>query len=165
MPPKKEKKGGYKKKKSSNKDKDAGGEVNMSPEDQIRLLHAEKAALELQLVCRREDTADARDMCDKLRRELAEANKRHEEEKQLNDDVIKSMTRQYNSMLEQSIDTITERENIIQTLRDEIEAQKVATAVQIQQKEDEFVQFRQEVEEMCKHFADLLVDATAKLEE
>ena len=160
MPPKKEKKGGGKKKKSSsNKDKDAGGEVT------IRLLHAEKAALELQLVCRREDTADARDMCDKLRRELAEANKRHEEEKQLNDDVIKSMTRQYKSMLEQNIDKITERENIIQTLRDEIEAQKVATAAQIQQKEDEVVQCRQEVEEMCKHFADLLVDATAKLEE
>jgi hypothetical protein len=161
MPPKKEKKGGGKKKKSSNKDKDAG-EVTLSPEDQIRLLRAEKAALELQLVCRREDTQDARDMCDKLRRELAEANKRHEEEKQLNDDVIKSMTRQYNSMLEQNIDKITERENIIQTLRDEIDAQKVATAVQIQKK---VVQCRQEVEEMCKHFADLLVDATAKLEE
>ena len=66
---------------------------------------------------------------------------------------------------EQNIDKITERENIIQTLRDEIEAQKVATAVQIQQKEDEFVQCKKEVEEMCKHFADLLVDATAKLEE
>ena len=61
-------------------------------------------------------------------------------------------------MLEQNIDKITERENIIQALRDEIEAQKVATAVQIQQ-------CKQEVEEMCKHFADLLVDATAKLEE
>ena len=165
MPPKKEKKGGgKKKKKSSNKDKDAG-EVIVSPEDQIRLLHAEKAALELQLVCRREDTEDARDMCDKLRSELAEANKRHEEEKQLNDDVIKSMTRQYNSMLEQNIDKITERENIIQTLRDEIEAQKVATAVQIQQKEDEVVQYRHQNQDMCKHFADLLVDATAKLEE
>ena len=97
-------------------------------------------------------------MFDKLRSELAEANKRHEEEKQLNDDVIKSMTRQYNSMLEQNIAKIIERENIIQTLRDEIEAQKVVTAAQIQKKEDE-------VEEMCKHFADLLVDATAKLEE
>ena len=166
MPPKKGEKKGGKKKKKANKD---AGEIVL-PEDQIRFLQSQAQALELQLVCRSEDTADALAEREKLRIELAEANKRHDNERQMAADITKTMTRQYKGMQEQLLQKVVDRERIIQTLRDEIEAQKAAATAQIvakesiiQQKDEEFAKCRQEIEDLCKHFANLLEDATTKI--
>ncbi|KAK1744132.1 hypothetical protein QTG54_004665 [Skeletonema marinoi] len=166
MPPKKDKKG--KKKKTASKSKDAGEIV--SPEDQIRLLQSQTSSLEFQLACKAEETTDVVAACEDLRSALAEANKKHQEEKQMTADISATMTRQFKSMQHQLLEKITERERIIQNLRDELlEAQKqsaeqlAAKERIIQQKDEEAALCRQEIEDLCKHFADLFVDASKQI--
>ncbi len=169
MPPKKDKKGGKgKKKKAASKSKDAGEIV--SPEDQIRLLQSQTSSLEFQLACKSEETNDVIAECVELRTALAEAKKKHQEEKQMTADISATMTRQFKGMQHELLEKIAEREGIIQTLRDElIETQKVATeqiAAKdriIQQKDEDAVICRQEIEDLCKHFADLFVDASEQI--
>jgi len=167
MPPKKDKKGG-KKKKAASKSKDAGEIV--SPEDQIRLLQSQTSSLEFQLACKAEETTDVIAACEDLRSALAEANKKHQEEKQLTADISATMTRQFKSMQHQLVEKIAERERIIQNLRDELlEAQKqsaeqlAAKERIIQQKDEEAALCRQEIEDLCKHFADLFVDVSKQI--
>lgn len=165
MPPKKDKKGGKKKKAAS---KEAGEIV--SPEDQIRLLQSRTNSLEFQLTCKSDETADALVECTNLRNALAEANKKHEEEKQATADICSTMTRQYKGMQDNLLEKIAERERIIQNLRDEVEAQKVASAEQlaakdriIQQKDEDAAKCWQEIQDLCKRFAGMLVDATKQI--
>ena len=73
-------------------------------------------------------------------------------------------------MQHELLEKIAEREGIIQTLRDElIETQKVVTEQLaakdriIQQKDEDAVIYRQEIEDLCKHFADLFVDASEQI--
>mmetsp|Transcript_23897 Transcript_23897/g.36564 ORF Transcript_23897/g.36564 Transcript_23897/m.36564 type:complete len:171 (-) Transcript_23897:12-524(-) len=166
MPPKKDKKG--KKKNKASKSKDAGEIV--SPEDQIRLLQSQTSSLEFQLACKAEETTDVFAACEDLRSALAEANKKHQEEKQMTADISATMTRQFKSMQHQLLEKITERERIIQNLRDELlEAQKqsaeqlAAKERIIQQRDEEAALCRQEIEDLCKHFADLFVDASKQI--
>ena len=163
MPPKK---GGKKKKAASTKD---AGEI-VSPEDQIKLLHSKTTSLEFQLACKSEETADALAESADLRTALVEANKKHQEERKITADISSTMTRQYKTMQQELLEKIAERERIIQNLRDELEAQKVASAEHlaakdrnIQQKDEEAAECRQEIEDLCKRFADMLVDATEKM--
>eukprot|EP00985_Skeletonema_marinoi_P019866 scaffold11541_cov63-Skeletonema_marinoi.AAC.1 len=166
MPPKNNKKG--KKKKAASKSKDAGEIV--SPEDQIRLLQSQTSSLEFQLACKAEETTDVIAACEDLRSALAEASKKHQEEKQMTADISATMTRQFKSMQHQLLEKIAERERIIQNLRDELlEAQKqsaeqlAAKERIIQQKDEEAALCRQEIEDLCKHFADLFVDASKQI--
>mmetsp|Transcript_8904 Transcript_8904/g.11234 ORF Transcript_8904/g.11234 Transcript_8904/m.11234 type:complete len:170 (-) Transcript_8904:6-515(-) len=165
MPPKKDKKG-KKKNKASSKD---AGEI-VSPEDQIRLLQSQTSSLEFQLACKAEETTDVVAVCGDLRSALAEANKKHQEEKQMTADISATMTRQFKSMQHQLLEKIAERERIIQNLRDELlEAQKqsaeqlAAKERIIQQRDEEAALCRQEIEDLCKHFADLFVDASKQI--
>eukprot|EP00984_Skeletonema_dohrnii_P017404 scaffold7909_cov115-Skeletonema_dohrnii-CCMP3373.AAC.1 len=166
MPPKKDKKG--KKKKAASKSKDAGEIV--SPEDQIRLLQSQTSSLEFQLACKAEESTAVIAVCEDLRSALAEANKQHQEEKQLTADISATMTRQFKSMQHQLLEKIAERERIIQNLRDELlEAQKqsaeqlAAKERIIRRKDEEAALCRQEIEDLCKHFADLFVDASKQI--
>ena len=165
MPPKK--KGGKgKKKKAVSKD---AGEI-VSPEDQICILQSQTSSLEFQLACKAEETTE-------LRAALAEANKKHEEEKQMNEkvkqmtaDISATMTRQFKGMQHELLEKIAERERILASKEDElIEAQKVATEQLaakdriIQQKDEEAAICRQEIEDLCKHFADLFAEASEQI--
>lgn len=166
MPPKKEKKGGKGKKKAASNE---AGEV-VSPEDQIRLLQSQISSLEFQLACKSEETADVLEECSGLRDALAEANKKRQEEKEMAADISSTMTRQYKAMQNELIEKIAERESIIETLRDELsEAQKLASEQLaakervIQQKEEEVAICRQQIEELCKRFAEMCVDVAEKI--
>ena len=73
-------------------------------------------------------------------------------------------------MQDQLIEKIADRERIIADLRDELlENQKVATEKLaekdriIQQKDEDAAICRQEIEDMCKHFAGLFEEATKKV--
>ena len=94
MPPKKDKKGGKGKKKAVSKD---AGEI-VSPEDKVRLLESERSSLQFQLACKSEETSDVIAVCADLRTALAEANKKHQEEKQMTADISATMTRQFKGM-------------------------------------------------------------------
>lgn len=165
MPPKKDKKGGKKKKGVS---KEAGEIV--SPEDQIRLLVSRINSLEFQLTCKSDETADALAECEALRNALVDASKKHEEEKEVTAGICSTMNRQYKCMQDNLLEKIAERERIIQNLRDEFEVHKMTSAEQlaakdrtIQQKVDEAARCRQEIGDLCKRFAGMLVDATKKI--
>lgn len=165
MPPKK--KGGKgKKKKAAPKD---AGEI-VSPEDQIRLLQSQTKSLEFQLACKSEETTDVIAECVELRSALAEANKKHQEEKQMTADISATMTRQFKGMQHELLEKISQRERIIASKEDElIEAQKVATEQLaakdriIQQNDEDAAVCRQEIEDLCKHFADLFADASEQI--
>ena len=167
MPPKKDKKGGKgKKKKAVSKD---AGEI-VSPEDQIGLLESERSSLKFQLACKSEETSDVIAECADLRTALAEANQKHQEEKQMTADISATMTRQFKGMQHELLEKIAEREKLIDNLRDELlEAQKVATEQLaekdriIQQKDEDAAVCRQEIEDLCKHFADLFVEASKQI--
>lgn len=160
MPPKKEKTG--KKKKAASKE---AGEI-LSPEDQIRVLESQVACLELKLICKTEETDDGVRECTELRRQLTEADKKRQEERQMAEDISSTMTRQYKSMQNELLEKIAERERIIQNLRDElVEGQRradeqIAEKDRIIEQKDEEVAIReQEMEELCKRFAQLFSDA------
>ena len=166
MPPKKDKKGGKGKKKAVSKD---AGEI-VSPEDKIRLLESERSSLQFQLACKSEETSDVIAECADLRTALAEANKKHQEEKQMTADISATMTRQFKGMQNELLEKIAEREKLIDNLRDElVEAQKVATEQLaekdriIQQKDEDAAICRQEIKDLCNHFADLFVEASKQV--
>ncbi len=167
MPPKK-KGGNGKKKKAASKSKDAGEIV--SPEDEIRILQSQTSSLEFQLACKAEETTDVIAECVELRTALAEANKKHEEEKQMTADISATMTRQFKGMQHELLEKIAERERIIASKEDElIEAQKVATEQLaakdriIQQKDEDAAICRKEIEDLCNNFADLFTDASEQI--
>ena len=168
MPPKKDKKGGGKGKKKKAASKDAGEVV--SPEDQIKLLQSQTTSLEFRLACKTEETSDLIGECSDLRTALAESNKKYQEQKQLTADISATMTREFKLMQDQLIEKIADRERIIADLRDELlENQKVATEKLaekdriIQQKDEDAAICRQEMEDLCKHFAGLFEEATKKV--
>mmetsp|Transcript_10795 Transcript_10795/g.19575 ORF Transcript_10795/g.19575 Transcript_10795/m.19575 type:complete len:182 (-) Transcript_10795:64-609(-) len=165
MPPKKSKK---KAAKGSNEDLD-GMQIAL-PEDRIKYMESQTQALEMQLAYRSEATANAVVECETIRQELADATQKYEDEKQMSIDVTRSMTRQYKGMQEELLNKINERERIIETLKDELETLKRVHKEQIAQKDDiiqckdaDAEKQRVETENMCKHFANMLVDARLKI--
>lgn len=95
------------------------------PEERIKYLESQTQALEMQLAYRSEATANAVAECESIREELAHATKKYEDEKKLHNDVTRSMTRQYKGMQEDLLKKITEREETVESLKDELETSKV----------------------------------------
>ena len=164
MPPKKGKTG--KKKKAASKE---AGEI-LSPEDRIRVLQSQVTCLELKLICKKEEMSDGLRECTELRKQLTEANKKRQDERQMAEDINSTMTRQYKCMQNELLEKITERERIIQNLRDELVEGRKQTDEQIAEKDriieqkDEEVAIRgQQLEKLCKRFAELCVDAAAAI--
>ncbi|KAL7532919.1 hypothetical protein ACHAXR_008993 [Thalassiosira sp. AJA248-18] len=140
------------------------------PEDRIKYLESQTQALEMQLTYRSEATANAVAECNSIREELANATHKYEEEKQMSTDVTRSMTRQYKGMQEDLLNKINERERIIETMKDELETLKAVHEEQMAQKDsiidadaEKHQKHRVETENMCKHFATLLVNARLKI--
>lgn len=164
MPPKKKKAP----KKGNNEDLD--GMQIVLPEDRIKYLESQTQALEMQLVYRSEATANAVAKCETIGEELADATQKYEGEKKISLDVTRSMTRQYKGMQESLLNKITEREGIIEILKDEIETLKTVHEEQIAQKEiiirakdADAEGFQVETQTMFRHFANMLVDARLSL--
>mmetsp|Transcript_6762 Transcript_6762/g.14649 ORF Transcript_6762/g.14649 Transcript_6762/m.14649 type:complete len:162 (-) Transcript_6762:198-683(-) len=140
------------------------------PEDRIKYLESQTQALEMQLAYRSEATANAVAESETIREELADATQKYEGEKKMSMDVTRSMTRQYKGMQEELLNKITERERIVETLKDELETLKRVQKEEIAKK-DEIIQckdaqaekHRIETENMCKQFAGMLVDARIKI--
>lgn len=165
MPPKKNNK-----KKAADKKKDDLDGMPMSPGDTIKYLESQKQALEVQLTDKSETTADAIAACESMKEELATTTQKYQDEKQLTMDVTKTMTRQYKGMQEELLNKINERERIIQSLKDELETQKVFHSEEIasknrviEQKDADAAERREETDCMFKHFANLLVDARLQI--
>ena len=140
------------------------------PKDRIKYLESQTQSLEMQLAYRSEMTSNAVIECDNMRDQLAEATQKYKEEKQMTMDVTRTMTRQYKGMQEDLLNKINERERIIQTLKDHLETQKVIHREQIakkdeviKQKDTDAEKYREETENMCKEFANLLLDARLKI--
>mmetsp|Transcript_6746 Transcript_6746/g.16594 ORF Transcript_6746/g.16594 Transcript_6746/m.16594 type:complete len:181 (-) Transcript_6746:177-719(-) len=164
MPPKKKKAP-----KKGNTD-DLDGMQIVLPEDRIKYLESQTQALEMQLAYRSEATANAVAECETIKEELESATRKYEGEKQTSFDVARSMTRQYKGMQEELLNKVTERERIIEMLKDELETLKAVHKEEIaqkdgviQQKDDDAEKHRVETEGMCKHFANLLVEARLKI--
>ncbi|KAL9190934.1 hypothetical protein ACHAXT_000640 [Thalassiosira profunda] len=159
MPPKKSKK------KAKGKDQDIDG-LPLTPEDRMKLLESNVAALEMQLVQRSETAAHAIAECEAVRDELTVATQQRDEEAEMSKGVMQSMTRQYKAMQEDLLNKINDRERAIATLKDELEATRLLHKEHIaqkdniiQQKGDEADQYRAETECVCRQFAKLLADA------
>ena len=127
-------------------------------------------ALEMQLAYRSEDTANTVAECEAIREELADATQKYESERKMSIDVARSMTRQYKGMQEDLLNKINDRERCIEALKDELEKLKALHRKQladkddvIQQKDADAVKRRVEVEDLCKHFANLLAEARLRL--
>ena len=145
------------------------GEVNglpMLPEDRIKYLESKEKALEIELSQRSESAtlalkeyASTKEILDKTREET-------ETLKEKTHGILQSMTRQYKGMEEDLLQTIVLREATIQEQRDEIEMLKATIVehekqkvLELGQKDNEVASLRKETEELCRHFAGLLVKA------
>ncbi len=140
------------------------------PEDRIKHLESQTQALEMQLAYRSEDTANTVAECEAIREELADATHKYESERKMSIDVARSMTRQYKGMQEDLLNKINDRERCIEALKDELEKLKAVHRKQladkddvIQQKDADAAKKRVEVEDLCKHFANLLAEARLRL--
>lgn len=141
-----------------------------NPEDKIKYLESQSKALEMQLAYKSELTSDAVAQAESIRKDLDAANEKFEEEKRTSMDVTRTMTRQYKGMQEELLNKINEREELIATLKDDLEVQKVAHAEEIaeknrviEEKDANFAKQKEEMEEAFKRFANLLVDARLKI--
>jgi peptidoglycan hydrolase CwlO-like protein len=137
-----------------------------NPDDKIKYLESQKKALEMQLAYKAEMTSNAIAKAESTKAELDAANEKSEEEKQTTMDVTRTMTRQYKGMQEDLLNKINERERMIAALKDELEMQNVVHAEQIEEKnrvieekDAEAAKQNEQMENMFKHFANLLVDA------
>jgi chromosome segregation ATPase len=140
------------------------------PEDRIKHLESQTQALEMQLAYRSEDTANTVAECDAIREELADATQKYESERKMSIDVARSMTRQYKGMQEDLLNKINDRERCIEALKDELETLKAAHKKQIadkddviQQKDANAAKKRVEVENLCRHFANLIAEARLRI--
>jgi chromosome segregation ATPase len=140
------------------------------PEDRIKHLESQTQALEMQLAYRSEDTANTVAECEAIREELADATQKYKSERKMSIDVARSMTRQYKGMQEDLLNKINDRERCIEALKDELEKLKAVHRKQladkddvIQQKDADAAKKRVEVEDLCKHFANLLAEARLRL--
>ena len=149
---------------------DLDGMPIVLPEDRIKHLESQTQALEMQLAYRSEDTANTVAECEAIREELADATQKYESERKMSIDVARSMTRQYKGMQEDLLNKINDRERCIEALKDELEKLKAVHRKKladkddvIQQKDADAAKKRVEVEDLCKHFANLLAEARLRL--
>ncbi len=124
----------------------------------------------MQLAYRSEDTTSTVAKCEAIREELADATQKYESEKKMSIDVARSMTRQYKGMQEDLLNKINDRERCIEALKDELEKIKAVHRKQladkddvIQEKDADAAKKRVEVENLCKHFANLFAEARLRL--
>jgi hypothetical protein len=149
---------------------DSDGTPSALPEERIKQLESQTQALEMQLTHRSEDNANAIAECSAIRKELAGATKKYESERKLSIDVAQSMTRQYKGMQDDLLNKINERERIIESLKDELEKLKAMHRKQIADKDDvirqkdaDAAKNRVAVEDLCKHFANLIAEASLRI--
>ncbi|KAL3821836.1 hypothetical protein ACHAXA_003338 [Cyclostephanos tholiformis] len=139
-------------------------------EDRIKQLESQTKALEMELSHRSEDNANALAEYNAIRKELADATQKYERERKLYIDIAQSMTRQYKGMQDDLLNKINERERIIESLKDELETLKAMHRKEIavkddviQQKDADAAKKREEVEDLCKHFANLIGEASLRI--
>lgn len=152
------------------KNDDLDGMQIVLPEDRVKHLESQTQALELQLAYRSEDVVNTAAECDAVREQLSDAIQKYESEKKMSIDVARSMTRQYKGMQEDLLNKINDRERLIENLKDETEILKgvhrkrIADMEEIiKQKDADSASERVEVENLCKHFANLIVEARLKI--
>ena len=129
-------------------------------------------ALEIQLAFKAETITRLSEQRELTQSSLRDVTDMYEREGQLTKDIIKDMTRQYKGMQDDLLNKINARESTIQSLRDSLECQKRDFDTSLQSKNRDLEEkgqliehLRIHMEELCKHFAQMLSSIMIQMKE